>query len=278
MFAAGLASPDDALPSGDTLLIDCVINKRYDMVEFLLKEKASPDLAGVDVEPPLAYAVAVKDLQAAELLLTHGADAQFTYQDTVAPRVLDMIETEGVIKWFMDKDSRVTPIMVACDQGYLEMCQLLMKHGAKNSSTKKHRFWPGNFAARRSDTDVVQFMLGAEPGNRDRTVVVDLSSQRATVYDKNKKTVMSFRISSGKKGHATKKGEFVVTNKKKNHISTIYDVAMPYFQRLSYGDFGFHTGYVPGYPASHGCIRCPSSYAKKLYYYLKVGDVVTIQQ
>ena len=278
LFATGLISPDKVLSSGDTLLIDSIKSGRKEMVQFLCEQKANPNLAATDLEPPLAYAIALQDVESAKYLLESGAAAQFTFQDKVAERYSELIDSTGVIKWFMTRDSRITGIMMACDQGNLAMCKLLKEHGAKESSTRKNRFWAGNFAARQSHTDVVQLMLGAIPGDRNRTVTVDLSQQRATVYNKDKKTVMSFRISSGKKGKRTRTGEFVVTNKKRHHISTIYDVDLPYFQRLSYSDFGFHTGVVPGYPASSGCLRCPSSYSKKLYYHLKVGDVVTIQQ
>lgn len=52
---------------------------------------------------------------------------------------------------------------------------------------------------------------------------------------------------------------------------------MPFFQRLSCSDFGFHYGNVPGYPASHGCIRMPWSSAQTLFSMTKVGDKVTIK-
>ena len=51
---------------------------------------------------------------------------------------------------------------------------------------------------------------------------------------------------------------------------------MPYFQRLSCGDFGLHAGVVPGYPASHGCIRVPAGNAAKLFAMTQAGDRVMI--
>ena len=56
------------------------------------------------------------------------------------------------------------------------------------------------------------------------------------------------RCSTGRSGYSTKRGEFVITNKERNHRSTIYHVEMPYFMRLSCLDFGMHAGYVPNYP------------------------------
>ena len=52
---------------------------------------------------------------------------------------------------------------------------------------------------------------------------------------------------------------------------------MPYFQRLSCGDFGLHQGYVPKYPASHGCIRVPAGKASELFSLTRRGDRVRIK-
>lgn len=278
MIKAGLVNVNTTLTTGDSILIDSIKRGSKEMVKELIQQGADVNLRAIDNEPPLSYATAVQDYDSMKLLIEAGADVNNPFQSPCPIRFEETIKTDGAIKWFINRDPGITPIMMACDQGVLENVILLRENGAENSGSAKYRFWPGNFAARRSLTNIVQYMVDAEPGNRDRTVLVDLSQQRATVYNKDKGVVMSFRISSGKSGNKTKTGEFVVTNKKKLHVSTLYDSEMPYFQRLSYGDFGFHTGYVPGYPASHGCIRCPGSYAYKLYNYLKVGDVVNIQQ
>ena len=85
------------------------------------------------------------------------------------------------------------------------------------------------------------------------------------------------RCSTGRAGHLTKRGEFVITNKERNHRSTIYHVEMPYFMRLSCLDFGMHAGYVPNHPASHGCIRLPEDTARKFFSEIPVGTLVTVQ-
>jgi ankyrin repeat protein len=72
-------------------------------------------------------------------------------------------------------------------------------------------------------------------------------------------------------------GKYVITDKERNHWSTIYKVEMPYFMRLSCLDFGMHAGAVPNYPASHGCIRLPSEAARKLFAEIPVGTVVAVQ-
>ena len=69
----------------------------------------------------------------------------------------------------------------------------------------------------------------------------------------------------------------MITNKERNHRSTIYKVDMPYFMRLSCLDFGMHAGVVPNYPASHGCIRLPSEAARKFFSEIPIGTLVTVQ-
>jgi hypothetical protein len=69
----------------------------------------------------------------------------------------------------------------------------------------------------------------------------------------------------------------VVTDKKTFHISNLYHAKMPFFMRLSCKDFGMHEGELPGYPASHGCIRLPGDSARKLFKEVPIGTLVTIR-
>ena len=111
-----------------------------------------------------------------------------------------------------------------------------------------------------------------------RKFVIDLSSQKVTYYehDEVKKTS---RISSGQRGHRTPTGEFVITDKDRNHRSNLYGGAkMNYFQRFSCRAEGFHEGYTGSSFASHGCVRLPRSTAQFFWKHTKVGDRVTIQQ
>jgi lipoprotein-anchoring transpeptidase ErfK/SrfK len=67
-----------------------------------------------------------------------------------------------------------------------------------------------------------------------------------------------------------------VSEKDTTHISTIYHVAMPFYMRLSGRPFGTHAGYLPGYPASHGCIRMPKDKAALFFKNVIVGTSVRI--
>ena len=96
-------------------------------------------------------------------------------------------------------------------------------------------------------------------------IVISLPSQRAYVF-KDGELWDSSRVSTGKPGKRTPAGTFTILQKQVHHRSTKYDDApMPYMQRITWGGVALHAGHVPGYPASHGCIRLPAGFAKRLY-------------
>jgi lipoprotein-anchoring transpeptidase ErfK/SrfK len=96
-------------------------------------------------------------------------------------------------------------------------------------------------------------------------IVVSLASQRMFVF-RDGDLWDSSKVSTGKRGNETPVGTFPILQKKVHHRSNLYDDApMPYMQRLTWGGVALHAGHVPGYPASHGCVRMPKSFAKKLY-------------
>ncbi len=96
-------------------------------------------------------------------------------------------------------------------------------------------------------------------------IVVSIPSQRLFVFREGEAWASS-RVSTGRRGHETPTGTFPILQKKVHHRSTLYDGApMPYMQRLTWDGIALHAGNVPGYPASHGCIRLPRSFAQDLY-------------
>jgi hypothetical protein len=107
-------------------------------------------------------------------------------------------------------------------------------------------------------------------------VYVDLGRQLATVYRNGVRIAVS-TISSGKPGHSTPTGVFTILEKNKEHYSRTYDNApMPYMQRLTWKGVAMHAGNLPGYPASHGCVRLPMEFAKKLFEVTDKGGTVVI--
>ncbi|MBU3078445.1 L,D-transpeptidase [Sphingomonas quercus] len=107
-------------------------------------------------------------------------------------------------------------------------------------------------------------------------IVVSLAKQRAYIY-RNGVIIGVSTISSGKAGKATPTGVFTILQKKVDHKSNLYnDAPMPYMQRLTWDGIAMHAGNLPGYPASHGCIRLPLAFAKLLYAETSFGLTVVI--
>jgi hypothetical protein len=107
-------------------------------------------------------------------------------------------------------------------------------------------------------------------------VYVDLGRQRATVYRNGVRIGVS-TISSGKDGYETPTGVFTILEKDKDHHSKTYDNAsMPYQQRLTWMGVAMHAGNLPGFPASHGCVRMPMEFAKRLFDITPMGGTVVI--
>jgi peptidoglycan hydrolase-like protein with peptidoglycan-binding domain len=116
-----------------------------------------------------------------------------------------------------------------------------------------------------------------DPNNGEpMTLVVSLGNQRVDIY-RGLTLVTSSKVSTGMRGYATKAGVFSILEKKRTHHSNLYSGApMPWMQRLTWSGTALHAGVVPGYPASHGCIRLPFSFAPKLFKITGVGEHVVV--
>lgn len=107
-------------------------------------------------------------------------------------------------------------------------------------------------------------------------VYVDLDRQRATVYRNGVRMAVS-TISSGKPGHETPSGVFTILQKNRDHRSSTYNNApMPNMQRLTWKGVALHAGNLPGYPASHGCVRLPMEFSRLLFGITNLGGTVVI--
>ena len=107
-------------------------------------------------------------------------------------------------------------------------------------------------------------------------IVIVLDTQRVYVFQ-NDKLIGFSTISSGKQGKETPIGAFNILQKNIDHKSNLYSNApMPYMQRLTWDGIAIHGGYLPGYPASHGCIRLPLPFAKALFAVTKLDQEVVI--
>src|SRR5208337_1385322 len=106
--------------------------------------------------------------------------------------------------------------------------------------------------------------------------VVSLADQHVSFYDANGLWARS-GVSTGVPGHPTPTGIFTILEKERWHRSNIYSGApMPFMQRLAWTGVAMHEGVVTGRPASHGCIRLPGAFAKRLFGLTNVGQRVVV--
>jgi lipoprotein-anchoring transpeptidase ErfK/SrfK len=107
-------------------------------------------------------------------------------------------------------------------------------------------------------------------------IAISINQQNMKIYDTNG-FFAETPISTGMRGHPTPMGVFSVIAKEKLHHSNIYSGApMPFMQRITWSGIAIHAGVLPGYPASHGCIRMPMAFAVKMYGWTKMGARVVI--
>ena len=89
--------------------------------------------------------------------------------------------------------------------------------------------------------------------------LVSLKAQHVTIYDADG-PILSSPVSSGQTDYETPVGIYAVLQKNAEHYSNVYDdAAMPFMQRITWSGVALHGGALPGYPASHGCVRLPTS-------------------
>jgi len=107
-------------------------------------------------------------------------------------------------------------------------------------------------------------------------IIVSIPEQTLYVY-RNGVRIGRSTVSTGKSGHRTPTGVFTILQKNEKHTSSIYKGAsMPYMQRLTWTGVALHAGNLPGYPASHGCVRLPLDFAQKLYTVTDKGTTVVV--
>lgn len=109
-------------------------------------------------------------------------------------------------------------------------------------------------------------------------MIVNLDAQRAVLF-RNGVPIAATTVSTGTKGRETPTGVFAILEKQRIHFSKTYDNApMPNMQRLTWKGIALHAGKLPGYPASHGCIRLPRGFSDRLFETTELGMTVVITE
>jgi ankyrin repeat protein len=248
---------------------------KNDEVRLLLSKNSTPPTPEGKNVPFLAYAIASSNVSLFNTLLNCGADP-----NTVLPSRCDkdfLAMLPNGLRSYIEEDRGVTMLMLASGLGQVDYLKTLIDGGANRTRlTTRNKMSALDVAAETGHWRSAQILLGGGPAPDKLRVEISLAMQSVALVRDNVPIYHS-RCSTGRSGYSTKRGEFVITNKERNHRSTIYHVEMPYFMRLSCLDFGMHAGYVPNYPASHGCIRLPEDTARKFFSEIPVGTVVTVQ-
>src|SRR5690348_8830765 len=118
--------------------------------------------------------------------------------------------------------------------------------------------------------------VAPRPAGEPIMAIVSIKSQRVTFYDAEG-WILRAPVSTGTTGRETPAGVFAVIEKDKDHHSSMYDDAwMPNMQRITWNGIALHGGPLPGYAASHGCVRMPFPFAEKLFDKTRLGMRVII--
>jgi hypothetical protein len=136
--------------------------------------------------------------------------------------------------------------------------------------------WRDYYAPRRAMARASEKKAAEHPIPTPLFAVISIADQRVAFYGSDG-VVAQAPVSTGMRGHPTPTGVFAIVQKKRWHESNIYSSApMPFMQRITWSGIAMHAGVLPGYPASHGCIRMPSGFAQRIFRATKIGQRVVI--
>jgi ankyrin repeat protein len=248
---------------------------KHDEIRLLLSKHSTPPTPEGKNVPFLAYAIASSNVSLFSTLLNCGADPNSVLPSRCDKDFLALLPNG--LRSYIEEDRSVTMLMLAAGLGQVDYLRALIEGGANRTRlTTRNKMSALDVAAETGHWRSAQILLGGGPAPDKLRIEISLAMQRVALV-RDGKPIYQARCSTGRAGYSTKRGEFVITNKERNHRSTIYHVEMPYFMRLSCLDFGMHAGQVPNYPASHGCIRLPEDTARKFFSEIPVGTLVTVQ-
>ena len=257
------------------------------LIGALLPPRSHADVIECQIDPiphyatptPEFFAAAVHgELRGLELAMAEGISPDATVPVPLPPEMAALFNPRSRGGLLMN-DPGATALMLATAAGQEDAMRFLLDAKANREARTRSGMRPLDIAAEKQDIAAMQMILGVTPDSEAAklSIVVDLTSQEAKLL-RDGQTVMVTKVSSGKREKPTPPGRYVVTQKYTDWRSTLYhNASMPFFLRLSCGSVGLHAGVIPGYPASHGCVRLPKEVAQKFYQIVPKGTLVTIQ-
>lgn len=268
---------------GDTPLVHLVRSGEYpEMVKTLLAFGANPEQITIEGQRLLFMALVKERKELVKLLLNSETPVDVKEPMTwpLSRDFLKLYKTKGLKDWYFKNVKALSPLFVAVLIDDVEITEKMIELGANRYEKSTANTRPVQVAAKTKNIQMQQLLLDVpyKDDQQQRSFIVDLSEQKAYFY-KDGKVFKTSRVSSGKTGFRTPTGKYVISDKIKDKVSNIYkDAKMPYFQRFSCSEIGFHEGYTGSRFASHGCIRLPMSVAKFFYQHSERGDRVTIRK
>jgi len=135
---------------------------------------------------------------------------------------------------------------------------------------------PADAAARQARPERTTEATASRDAGEPIMAIVSIKSQKVTFYDADG-WILRAPVSTGTKGRETPAGVFSVVQKDKDHHSSLYDDAwMPNMLRITWNGIALHGGPLPGYAASHGCVRMPFGFAEKLFDKVRIGTRIIV--
>ncbi len=261
--------------------LDCsqkTVGSAFILVLYLLNSICQ-QVAGKAVDlrqDELAQAVLTNDLDQLRYSLNSGANPDGLIEMSAA-RLEVLHELKPVLAHFFAEETRATPLILSASLGHQSACELLLQHGAARFAPSSWGWVAAQYAARLGYPELAQKLFNSDPRAEHFAIEVELARQKVVLL-KDGSPVVQGRISTGRKGFDTPPGNYLVTDKERKRMSSLYKVAMPYFLRLSFSEYGIHQGFNPGRPASHGCIRVgKEEVARNLFFETPIGTLVTIR-
>jgi hypothetical protein len=197
--------------------------------------------------------------------------------DLTPARLADLNLHSHRLYHYFAEETQATPLILAASLGEDDLCSTLLSHGAKLFQRSRWGWVAAQYADRMDHPELASRLMESDPLSAHFSIMIDLSHQKVMLYKDGTVVVMG-KISTGRPGHDTPPGHYLVTDKIRMQKSTIYKVPMPYFLRLSFSEYGIHQGVNPGRPASHGCIRIgEETVAKSVFEQTPIGTLVTIE-
>ncbi|MGY8688601.1 MAG: ankyrin repeat domain-containing protein [Verrucomicrobiales bacterium] len=213
IIAAHYHNSDKKWAHKESLLELAISSGSPDCIDLLLNHGTDPNQITSFGQRVLPLALASRQERVSKRLLELGADPNLRLESPPSNEFLGFFEGDAKTTYYLKRDRNLTPLMLAALTEQQDSVHQLIAHGAeRNASSDRYRRYAVAFAAERHNVPIMQMILGREANDETRKVIISIKSQRATMYKKGE-AVSSSRVSTGKRGNRTPKGEFVITNK-----------------------------------------------------------------